>query len=441
MPYFLPEPLLRQSIRFFGALAEGDYSPAIAENDGIKIPGYVLNLAESQIAPLLGEDSETCNGTVEGVNHSIISSLGMAFFVSELEKGAIADSIESAVSEIFSDYSALTGYSFTIRVCSSARYTSPPPKPYQIEIVIGASPPGSLADVERKSICGIPIDRHNYYVRTETIATGRGILVKDSEGTAVAQIIDSTFYFFIPRLDKLNWMFKDSGIGTLLFKRIFKLAWNAFVLQQSGFQESPLDTSEQFVAFVQSSHDRFTQIYRERLSHNDIAITVALEKYRELLRDRQMMLEVINLFEGKGAGHRNNSIESIETWQRLRANPLIHRLYVIERGIQIETTAIMCEHDRGAENIGSVVIRYPPFGSFTVWGLKPTHPKGIAHPHINPRGNACFGNVMTAIETAASEGNIAEGFERVLRWLTQGYDPQLAETKIEEWMHTGVSNE
>ena len=192
------------------------------------------------------------------------------------------------------------------------------------------------------------------------------------------------------------------------------------------------------LGFMIEAHSVLPAIYRTKLAAKEEETAAAHSKYVDLLRDQRMCREAMRMFEGRIGEIRSNPAEVTDTWRRLRDHPLIERFYVIESAIHVETKAILCEHEGGAENTGSVVIRFPLNGSFTVWGLKPTHPKGIAHPHINPHGGACFGNVETAIQSAALDGRIADGFDLVLRWLVEGYDPTLAQSKIEEWIPKGA---
>ena len=46
----------------------------------------------------------------------------------------------------------------------------------------------------------------------------------------------------------------------------------------------------------------------------------------------------------------------------------------------------------------------------------------------------CFGNLTLAIrEAAESLTHAARAIELIFTWLAEGYDPGIADTKIEEW--------
>ena len=119
-------------------------------------------------------------------------------------------------------------------------------------------------------------------------------------------------------------------------------------------------------------------------------------------------------------------------WMRLHAFAGVQKVSVVDHGIHVETNSLIVACDSVKYRIGSFIIRYCHDGIF-VWSQNSLHKQGIAHPHISESGVVCFGNVGSAITTAAIESRVVDAVELVLRWLTDGYDPELAETKITEW--------
>ena len=120
-------------------------------------------------------------------------------------------------------------------------------------------------------------------------------------------------------------------------------------------------------------------------------------------------------------------------WERLRANPLIKSFGLQSGGLHIITESIVYSYDGKCYRLGSYIIRISGIGAVSVWAKESAHPRGIPHPHIGWSGDPCFGNISKALYRASTGGRTVDAVEFVLRWLTEGYDPLLAEESIHAW--------
>jgi len=124
-------------------------------------------------------------------------------------------------------------------------------------------------------------------------------------------------------------------------------------------------------------------------------------------------------------------------YRLIKADPDVAMIAVVSDGLHIETRPLHVEHEGRRYAVGSFTIRIGRKGTVNVWCETPLHPKGVPHPHIAKDGGPCFGNATNAILRAGADHRYHDAVTLVLRWLKQGYAPQLASVKIEEWPLAG----
>jgi hypothetical protein len=130
----------------------------------------------------------------------------------------------------------------------------------------------------------------------------------------------------------------------------------------------------------------------------------------------------------------------VETFRRLpedlahiKAMPQVDHVALADEGINIHLKPVIMEWEGKRYRMGRFVVRFGVFGTVSVWCVESTHPYRVPHPHINRDGIWCFGNATDAIAKASAELRLAKAATYLIAWLTKGYDPDLALTKIETW--------
>lgn len=117
------------------------------------------------------------------------------------------------------------------------------------------------------------------------------------------------------------------------------------------------------------------------------------------------------------------------------AHPLVERAIITpDHGFEVKTKLITIVENGVTHKIGRFGICLGIDPSITIWCEESFHPKGVPHPHISPWAGHCFGNVGDPITEAIAEYRYADAVEYILRWLTEGYTPELVlYNKVEEW--------
>ena len=297
-----------------------------------------------------------------------------------------------------------------------------------VRIVIGASPPGDVAVLERRSLCGVQLQENGEELREYGHAQGYGALVYDDESVVVAQIIDSTIYLFVP-LDR-ELMLSPSGGN--LFARAAVFAWNAYLEGATPVHVEPIDTVEEYINHAQKLQAKHVSAVDVIISDIDDRVRTAMRRIEELRRE-QLIFRAVKRGLESVASSETREDDLTAQFDALKANTLLARFGYLDAAFQVETVDLIAEHDGVHRLLGSYGIRIEYAGKVHVWALRSAHPYGIPHPHISKKGVVCFGNLTQAIVQSASEQDIPTAVGFVIRWLLEGYNPRSADTSIEEW--------
>lgn len=333
---------------------------------------------------------------------------------------------------VLARFSAVTGYRFRIHFRNTTQVAPFPVEDGVIDVVLGSSPTGASKTLFTTSILGVRLKRDGGQVRRTGPSAGRGLVVGDGLETPFAQVVDSTIYLLVPvsSYDYLRLLDSDSGPG--LFKRVFAPAWDVFLTRMKEVRShvtklSSVLSAESLARVLIAEHEKtIDDIYKNHLQTVEDRYTAYIDALREL-EHAKMFAEASKIRGQKEYGR------ITESWLALKRQPYVASVSLADDALHVQTRVLFTEHAGKRYRLGSYVIRLSQQDGASVWAHKPAHPKGIAHPHISVDGSVCFGNVTRSIQEDTMSFELASAAETILSWLTQGYDPARADTKIEEW--------
>ncbi len=448
--YFLPKKFAHALTHESAKGLEAD--EAVIDQDGFKIPGFLFYAEDEAIEhflkkapvpaffnfslPGMEEKSGLVRGgdiTVDGKSCALITV--DTHVVHDIETFGCELSLLHGLGQDFTKtiqlLASCTGMHVLFAAPQSKHATPLRDDVYDLYIVIDASPPGDVSTLKRTKLCGLDlVDGTTYQkIRHGGPTAGYGNVVKDEDEHSVAQIVGNTLYLFVPLVPAARRLLPDTN-GPGLFKRVLRLAWNAYLEIRVPCEETPITEEEEFVYEVQQELRLITNSAKLYLADIDQQQRNLDEQQAKLLADKRtaiLMLEKLQQVQ-ENPDHERWA----KDWVALTSHPAVKRILSVDGGMHVETVALTGTHEGQVYQFGSFVIRYVRSEIF-VWSSNPAHPRGRAHPHISQAGVACFGNMGLAIQDAASEMRLYDAVELVLRWLTEGYDPALAEVKIEDW--------
>lgn len=293
-------------------------------------------------------------------------------------------------------------------------------KPYYFTFVFGVSPPGETTYQDLSRCFDIRLSDDDALIRCPGPTRGYGVVLYDTAKEAVAQIVGTTIYIFPPVVESF------ANADDTLLKCIMTAVWEAYTRPSEPDTTEPRSIEDTVASWIDVSR---THAQRE-LHAVDQAIHELEEKLRMLYLSRRFTLQQMR--------HTNaDKAEMMQTVvgvdRKLTEHLHLSSVRVIDGGIQAETHPLLCEHTDGLHAIGRFCIRLSIRGRVSVWSIDTPHPNRIAHPHLGKNGTPCFGNMSVSIQEAAMMWDVALVMDLVIRWLTEGYDPSLADTPIEEW--------
>ncbi len=455
--YFLPKTL---ESAFACLDAEGLTAvERIVEIEGFKFPGLVISGPEEKLehfartarvpeggprARLLtnlekiygsrlvfDEKIELCGETV--VDDKMCHVLGLEGVVANLpEYGWGLDKHTELLDEINStlaDISAWAGKPVLLAAPSEVVVGLPLIPETQICVILDSSPAGHYSEMRSKKLCGVSFSEIDEGIRHSGPTAGRGYVVRDEDGTAVAQIIRNCFYLFLP-YDVLHkrMVLTQGGNGLGLFRKTLMRAWNA-QFEARDPQIEVFESAEAYVAFGRETVQEAPRILRALVDAHDKKIAEAEEKLRNAISEKRRMLRLIEHLEREASELTPEKLK--QSWNKLTQLPQVRSIASVDNALQVETN-LLVNTQYGRRPLGRYILRLAEQQIF-VWCIESCHPAGLSHPHIGVKhGNPCFGNVSIAIQKAASESR-AYAIELAIRWLESGYDHDLADIKITEW--------
>ncbi len=272
---------------------------------------------------------------------------------------------------------------------------------------------------------GLNIAEDGKEVTAKFPTLGRGVVMKDEDGQDMVQVVDNNWYLLLPTMSDFN-----ESTSLEIFERLLALGLEAEARSVRWPRQAKRKT---YMAGMKASLGR-------RAGHFDEQFRKSEEQLERLQQDvlieQQKLRELIVMRDAwrKHAAEEFRHISRGREFERLAAHPQIERFYLIDDGfLQICTKPIVIEHEGKRYNMGEFVITLNSWQEVGMHCVRTPHPRGVQHVHIGASGNPCFGNAGAAITKALADFRIADAVCYMLTWLTQGYTPELAEVKIEEW--------
>lgn len=306
----------------------------------------------------------------------------------------------------------------------------PFPKGRDIHFVVGASPTGSIRESDHSHVCGVRVQEKGKYVRFWGPTEGVGTLVKDKEGNLVGQIVNSTVYLFVPTPASASFLFGGRE-GADMYSRAIKCAWKTMIGKQKRLKVSRIKNADDYRQFIEKQYGSMGRLFDLQQNLIDIRISDTTDKLRTLYAEKETYLRLKTLELAKT--EKEKAEAPVRDWERMQKHPLVKRIRSVEGALHLETRRIIAEHEGKYYNFGKFMLRLELGGTPSIWSEHPTHPKRAQHPHISKTGVICFGNIAVPLTQAMGELRMADALELLLDWLREGYDPNLADNKIEEW--------
>lgn len=335
------------------------------------------------------------------------------------------------VKDVAQDYSRLTGITVHLHSPKATRVEPLPAKADEIHVLFGATPTGPqqvFHDVS--TVFGQTLDNKAWYFRRMDPVKGRGIALHDPDDKAkkpLIQVIGRTGYMLVQVLSITN-----RGAVAKVFRGLLNLVHSGIALAAKRKGErisSSRDFAERYAALRAEMHDW----RKEKIKEMDLEVERALKAYLKALEDARFW-KLIERAEDDEDCKNASSFASRKEYKRILTMPEVAKIEYADEGLHIHTKDLTAAFEGKAYRLGRYVVRISAH-QFAVFCERSYHPKGIIHPHYPNDGVPCWGNAGIPITRAYREGRIADFAELVIKWLTQGYEPALAETKIEEWPH------
>jgi hypothetical protein len=329
---------------------------------------------------------------------------------------------------VMNNFAELTGRHVSLHFTEGKAFMPFPTDESNVHVIVGSAPPGAVLTSDHSHVCDIRVDHRARFSAYWGPTRGYGTVVEDNRDKAVAQIVGSNIYLFVPNPSTAKFLFEGSE-GEDMYTRALALAWKSFGISRP---EPELITSlDQYRVLVEAGMLTMPAMLGIKLLGIEEKIGELTEKLTDLHHEKTLILRMKDAQTEIGFA-RTEEI-SARDWERMRAHPLVSRMTLEDEALQVETVNLCLEAEGKRYRLGPFCIRLPLGGSVSIWSLGPTHPLRQAHPHMSKYGGLCFGNMTTAIASAMGEYRMADALDMILVWLTQGYDPGLADVKIEEW--------
>lgn len=295
-----------------------------------------------------------------------------------------------------------------------------------LHIYTNSNPPGEKGHVSRIRLFGRPIKSDAWQISCSNPVPGRGLVCKDKEEQPVVQLLGNSWYLLFPAISFYHAPDSDNILNQTL-----TMALEAH--QQDRPKKAAVCTLSELVKLARNWDTEILEINMRGLKEADDFIERAQRQLADAIRMRTFRLKTIARIKADGAARRDDE-QNKKLFARLFANPLIESIKLHDGALHVRTRRIEALFDGHAYDLGIFTIHVDPYhGQVAVWCELSTHPNGVPHPHISPEGIVCYGNASRAIATAAGEQRVVDVIEYILRWLVQGYTPELAQYKIEDW--------
>lgn len=340
---------------------------------------------------------------------------------------SVCDALDESVT-YFARYSGL-------RICVhlvKALVLEPDPeckKAFDINIVIGSSPPGEFTIREDQYHCGVQLHPKRYWVRMNGPTLGRGTVLATEDEGDFGQMSGNVIWLFAPSINKDNVSIFDTAGGDLIGK-LMRLVSRTLAYGVTHAPDCTIESPDDLAQFGRKRHQADIEFCKKQVDQANKNAKDALENYRVAIQERRTYLNVLSTLETQAE---EAAERASVAFARVHEMALTRRIFDVDGAIHIETNRIISEANGRKYDYGRLMIRIAVGGKISIWSVETTHPKGIVHPHISPDGAVCFGNVGPAISEALDESHVDDAVELIYDWLERGYDEGLAAIKITEW--------
>lgn len=407
---------------------------------GTKLKGFTLTGPEGRLEEwrertfLATDARDLLTSSKDGPTKILVSGLSEVCVVIGDETKLLekAPDVREELRRFFGLFAGVTGRVVRVTLSDAPQLAPMRSEGGVIDVIIGPSPAGAAGYRRSNQLCGIPLDQRGYFVYHRDAAAGRGIILRDENDVAFAQVVENVIYLLVPVHSVEALRLLDTKRGPGLLERAFVPAWNALVAptKEQAPPRRRLSTAEAMELFTRETLDMQERVNHALLKDKKERVEKTLAAYLEALRD----LETIRMFADTASKRTEaDAAQVVDDWKRLLAHPLVAGIEAMDGFMHLRTRALTLEHEGRRYRLGSYVIRFSPHDGVSIWSKTPTHPERIPHPHISSDGTICFGNVTRVIHEDVVALRFGSAAETVLRWLTEGYDPARADTKIEQW--------
>ncbi len=293
-----------------------------------------------------------------------------------------------------------------------------------IHIFANAAPPGQTGFRHIRHAFGFNLHREELVVLAAAPTRGRGQVYRDNNEDLV-QILGNNFYFLLPTISFFN-----ETRSALLFEKALALAWNGYRKNKNAQKSQKPATETEFANEMKLRVCATVDVLKNGLAQIDIEI----ERLRKELAGQYAHKRNLASMARGFTEELKKDLENLPAeYSKIMAEPDVAAIFLVDAGTHVKTKPLFVECEGEKYAVGSFIIRIDEQGVVSVWSEQPLHPEGIPHPHIAKNGGPCFGNATDAITKAAANKKDCETVHYVIRWLKQGYSPELTVVKIEEW--------
>jgi hypothetical protein len=333
--------------------------------------------------------------------------------------------------DVAQDYSRLTGITVHLHSPHAVRVEPLPAKSNEVHVIFGATPTGphyAFHDIEK--VFGQTLDNKAWYFRRTGPIKGRGVALHDPDDKGqkpLVQVVGRTAYMLTQALSITN-----RGAIDKVFRGMLNLV-------HQGLPLAAKRTSKRIVS-ASDFADRYKKLRAEthawrkaKIIELELEVERNLTAYQKSIEDLRVW-KTIERGEDGDDESTTKTFASRKEFKRIRSMPEVAGIEFKDEGLHILTKDLTAVFDGKSFKLGAYVVRISDH-EFALFCEQSHHPKGFIHPHYPNTGVPCWGNAGIPIVRAYRDGRIADFIELVIKWLTQGYDPALADTKIEEWPH------
>ncbi len=324
-------------------------------------------------------------------------------------------------------FSRLTGLKAAVHLGGGSVRAPFPDDGTTAHFFANATPPGDANSRYEALLFGLCPHKDGHAVVCNGPTHGRGLVVKDEAGKPVVQALGLNFYLLVPVVSHYY-----QHVSDLIFAKLLAKSWEArqAALVMNDGHRRP--TRRDFAATVAGWSGYVEKNFRDELAKIEETLAELQKRQAEAYRQKRIYEAMLAQFTSP-AFTTALKFRPREDFAALLADQDLADMRFLDDGLHLVTKPIVIAHDGRRYQLGSFTVRLGKYGAVAVWSEAPRHPKGVPHPHIAKDGVPCYGNASDVIAKAAGELRIADLFRLMVRWLRDGYSPESAEVKIEEW--------